>query len=647
MDFFAAQERTRRTTRFLLLFFLLAFLAVALATALACGFALGWYTDQFAENPGSGLASFAANDVRLLLTVTALTLGLMILASLYRAATLSRGGAQVARMLGASAIAGDDTDALHRRLINVVEEMSIASGLPVPEIFVLDKESGINAFAAGLTPSDAAVAVTRGALEQLDRAELQGVIAHEFSHILNGDMRLNQKLIGFSYGILVLSIMGRWLLRTARYGRRGRNNGGVAAALGIGASLLIIGGVGVLLSRVIKAAVSRQRESLADASAVQFTREPSALAGALKKIGGYTAKLSSVDDEEVAHMLFEGRAGALSRLLATHPPLAERIKALDPRFKAGDYIAPRDVSSRGAEAQADSVSQLTSPLATPAAAGSVVGRTGNIETAEVGQILRGALPDELYHAAHNRQSSMLLILALALSSDSASCARQKQLLLGQLGAQRAALTTRLHEQLKQLDRRLQLPLLELAMPTIKQRPPEQLRYLFELIEQLQASNEEHSLFDFVLLRLLAAYLRQLPEQPLNEPVPDKLSSSQALSILLGSVAAFGQNDAATARAAFLAGAAEFAKFDGPQPDFNDLAAARQLTQLDAALTRLARIAPRAKRQVLQSVIATIRHDKVVAPAEMELYRAISATLGCPSPPTLETSSMDETRQART
>src|SRR5690606_22175265 len=179
-----------------------------------------------------------------------------VLASLYRTATLAGGGGSVAKMLGGTLVTGGGNDPLQRRLVNVVEEMALASGLPVPEIYVLEHEAGINAFAAGLAPANAAVAVTRGALERLDRAELQGVIAHEFSHIANGDMRLNQQLIGLSFGILVLSLVGRWLLRSARFGRssRGsRNSGGIMAALAIGVALTVIGAIGVLLARIIKA----------------------------------------------------------------------------------------------------------------------------------------------------------------------------------------------------------------------------------------------------------------------------------------------------------------------------------------------------------------------------------------------------------
>ena len=237
---------------------------------------------------------------------------------------------------GGTAIHGDDPDPLHQRLVNVVEEMAIASGLPVPEIFVLEHEAGINAFAAGLTHNDAAIAVTRGSLERLDRAELQGVVAHEFSHILNGDMRLNQRLIGFSFGILVLWLMGRWLLRSMRFAGRSRNKGASAAVL-IGIALSVIGGIGVFFSRLIKAAVARHRERLADASAVQFTRDTTGLAGALKKIGGFTAHLSSVETEEVAHMLFGRGRPSYRGFFATHPPLVDRIRALEPSFDPGDF----------------------------------------------------------------------------------------------------------------------------------------------------------------------------------------------------------------------------------------------------------------------------------------------------------------------
>jgi Zn-dependent protease with chaperone function len=270
-DFFERQEASQRATRYLVLLFGLAFLAVGLATGVALLLMLGFASNGTATVAMSNdFGGLLFENLNRLLLIVAVVCGLMIVASLFRAATLAQGGGHVARMLGGKQIAGEDPDPTHRRLVNVVEEMAIASGLPVPEIYVLESERGINAFAAGRTPADAAVAVTRGALEQLSREELQGVVAHEFSHILNGDMRLNLKLMGFSFGILVLSLIGRWLLRSSARVRftSSRNKG--SPAIFIGLALTIIGAIGVLLSRLIKAAVSRQREVLADASAVQL-----------------------------------------------------------------------------------------------------------------------------------------------------------------------------------------------------------------------------------------------------------------------------------------------------------------------------------------------------------------------------------------
>ncbi|MFP6828296.1 MAG: M48 family metallopeptidase, partial [Gammaproteobacteria bacterium] len=291
MDFFTQQERARRATRTLVVLFLLAVALIVLAVTMVVAVGLRLYADPDAAQSVINDESFVAwvlDNGPLLASVAALTALFISLASLYRTATLSRGGAQVARMLGATEVTGETQDPLRQRLLNVVEEMAIASGVPVPDIFVLEEEQGINAFAAGLTPADAAVAVTRGALEKLNRAELQGVIAHEFSHILNGDMRLNLRLMGLSFGILILALMGRWVLHSMHFTRRSRSNGGIAAAAGLGLSLVIIGYIGLFFGRLIKASVSRQREMLADASAVQFTRDSSGLADALKKIGGYT-----------------------------------------------------------------------------------------------------------------------------------------------------------------------------------------------------------------------------------------------------------------------------------------------------------------------------------------------------------------------
>lgn len=643
MDFFARQEKSRRTTRVLVAVFLAAFLIVALLTTLAVAVGIRTYTENHALFLGTAsFGEWIAAHSMLLAGIAAGTFGVMSVASFGRAASLAAGGAQVARMLGATEINADDTDPLRRRLVNVVEEMSIASGMPVPTIFVLEQEAGINAFAAGLTPANAAIAVTRGALEKLERAELQGVIAHEFSHIANGDMRLNQQLIGMSFGILVLSLVGRWLLRSARFGRfsRGKNSGGVAAALAIGLALTVIGAIGVLLARIIKAAVSRERERLADASAVQFTREPSGLAGALQKIGEHTGELKSVETEEIAHMLFARGAWSFRGLFATHPPLAERIGALDPSLArtltagtaraAAGAGAERGVSSLAGSA-GGAVAAPAAPRDAAPAPGNPLERAGTMERAEVGGALRAQLPDEIVQAAHSREASLLLVLALALADDESTRARQLALLDSQLGATRASLCRRLRDDVARLDASLKLPMLELAVPALKQRPAVELDYLFELLARLASVDAEPRLFDWVLVRALAAYLGR--ETLADHDAARVPNESAALATVLATVAAYGHDDAQAAAGACRAGWATLGAA-GERHARDAVPAGKDLRALDTALGKLAALKPSAKRKVLLAVLATIRHDHTVTLAETELFRAIAAVLDCPIPPSV-------------
>jgi Zn-dependent protease with chaperone function len=638
VDFFARQSESRRTTKYLVLLFFLAFVSVGVVTAIALGLILGFLPDL--DTPLLSTTMDGRLDLVHLerfLGIVAVTMVLMIVASMYRSATLSRGGASVAKMLGATEIHSDTTNPAHQRLVNVVEEMSIASGVPVPEIFVLEAEPGINAFAAGLTPADAAVAVTRGALERLNRAELQGVIAHEFSHILNGDMRINQRLVGFSFGILVLSLVGRWMLRSMRFTRRGR---GGSAAVVLGLALTAIGAIGVFFSRLIKAAVSRQRELLADASAVQFTREPSALAGALKKIGGYTAALSSTDTEEVAHMLFGTGSASFRGWFATHPPLIERIRALEPEFNPDDFpeadgpLPPH--SDIPPDMPVSGISDARASLSNRA----VLERTGRIESASVGVWLRQALPAPLYDAAHSHEASLLLVIALVCSSRVDTAMRDERLLEQRLGPQRAEFCTRLRRQLDTLDVRLRLPLLELTIPALKRRPDEQLEFLFDMVRELLARSPRKELFAVVLPRILDAYLAgRVAHRLAARKMHEKLSHPQAADHLLAAVAAFGHTDPAAALAAYRAGLDSLGRATA-KPLHRELHIDDEslLDRVDPALDRLATGSARHKRAVLAAVLVTVRHDERIRPEEIELFRAVAAALDCPVPPLVVTAS---------
>ncbi len=636
MDFFTEQERAKRASRTLVVLFLLAVAVIVLAVTLIVAVVVRLYADPYGPQSvvsGGSLAAWLAEHGTLLAGVAAATALFIALASIYRMTTLSRGGAQVARMLGATEVAHDTQDRLRRRLLNVVEEMAIASGVPVPDVFVLEEESGINAFAAGLTTSDAAVAVTRGALEKLDRAELQGVIAHEFSHIMNGDMRLNLRLMGMSFGILILALLGRWLLHSMRFTRRSRSNGGVAAAVALGLAFIIIGYIGLFFGRLIKAGVSRQREILADASAVQFTRDSSGLAGALKKIGGYTGTLTTNDSEEIAHMLFSRGSRAFSGWFATHPPLDVRIQALDPGFRPGDYTVVTDAYTSADDEHDVMVHSLVDTAAV--ADVDILGTAGQSASHDVAESLRVAIPGELYHAAHSRETSLLLILALGFSDDPGAISTQSDLVEKQLGAARAGLVRELRKELDTLEARLKLPLLELAMPALRQRPPEQLEFLVSLLRRLTEQDSNERLFDYVLLRLLESYFWDLPNVGLKPPKAARtMPLGKALVTLLRCVAAFGHDDSDTALAAFRAGVSSLAKSGTriPEPDFTPLEPARNLGELDEALARLATARPDARERVLRAVLECIRHDHRIELAEYELFRAIAATLGCPIPP---------------
>jgi Zn-dependent protease with chaperone function len=265
MNFFARQAEARRLTRLLVALFAVAVIAVVAAVDLI--------VFSILASAQHGVLGFAAPSMEWMAAhpgaaaLTTLTVvGVIGLPSLYKTSMLRAGGGVVARALGGARISADATDPQARRLLNIVEEMAIASGAPMPEVYVLERESAINAFAAGHQPSDAAVAVTRGALNSLSRAELQGVIAHEFSHILNEDMRLNMRLIGLLFGLLVIATIARAMLRLVPRGRRGKRGGGIAAVMLAAMAILAVGYIGLFFGRLIQAAVSRSREALADAS---------------------------------------------------------------------------------------------------------------------------------------------------------------------------------------------------------------------------------------------------------------------------------------------------------------------------------------------------------------------------------------------
>jgi len=633
MNFFDAQDHARQSTRWLVVIYCIATVLIVVGVTAVVGIALyGMGTERQPPDPA-------------VLLTTAVVAALFILgASLYKTNVLAAGGGRVAVDMGGTLVPPDVRDPLRRRLRNVVEEMAIASGVPVPDIYVLEQEAGINAFAAGFSTADAAVAVTRGTLELLDRDELQGVIAHEFSHILNGDMRLNIRLMGVLFGIMVLGLIGRLVLRGGFHSSAfsGRRNRGSPAIMMIGLGLALLGFIGVFFGRLIKAAVSRQREFLADASAVQFTRQPQGIANALKKIGGYTRKsyIEAVDPEEVSHMLFAGGLPRLTSIFATHPPLTERIQRLDPGFSASDYpeVQPRQQPATETDAP-PAGAQVTAAFAGGDARGvaatisDTVGQP-NAEHIAYAHRLRGSIPADLYDATHSPDHAYLMTAALAMQPDPQAAMRQLTVFREQLGADRARLIEKFHARLSELGPAYRLPLLEISFPTLKHRPAAELEFLLSLVRRIIEIDGRIDLREYCYYRILSTMVQQAFD-PSGKPAGNRVSRAaarQAAVNLMRVVAEQGNDDAVLRQQAFAAGIAHFGRWSGEQADPG--VPENTIALLDQSLDTLRNINSAGRQSLLQAVAETIMHDGKLTLAESELLRTICLSLDCPLPPLL-------------
>lgn len=592
------------------------------------------------------------------------TLGIIGLASVGRAAGLRAGGIAVAEMMGARVVPPGTQEAQEQRLRNVVEEMAIAASVPVPQIFVLDEEVGINAFAAGHTPADAAIVVTRGTLDHLTRDELQGVIGHEFSHILNGDMRLNIKLMGLLFGILVIGLIGRGMLRIMGSGRgvgRGRGSrggGGIAALVLAGAMVTVIGYAGLFCARLIKAAVSRQREYLADAASVQFTRHPEGLAGALKKIGGFVfgSQVKARRAEEASHFFFSEAVAypLFGSWFATHPPLAERIRRIDPRFD-GHYprvrlletdqaeakafvagvmagLAPREVGGLALEDVAAPPPSRPAPAriaADPAAVTRLVANPTPDHTDYAAALLR-ELPDAVRVAIGSAFSAGALVYALLLSEDASVRERQMAAVRSGAGPELERETWRLSAALSGIEARWRLPIAKLALPSLRAMTAAQQATFARTAQALIDADARLSLFEFGIVRTLLRHLAAGSVAPPRETIRSLEPVLADCRTVLSCLARHGQPDEAGARRAFDAGAARLRL-----PDRLGLLPASEACGLDAvaaAMDRLRGTVPRVREQILDACAHCVLADATVTLAETELLRVVADGLDCPLPP---------------
>jgi Zn-dependent protease with chaperone function len=636
VDFFAHQEQARRATRWLLLAFLVSVALVALAVS--------WVA--FAVFSLRGTPEQAMVPATLTAVVTLLIIGG---ASLFKTLSLRAGGGVVARSLGGTRVERGTRDPAHRRLHNIVEEMSIASGVTMPEVYVLENEDGINAFAAGHTPADAAVAVTRGALTRLKRDELQGVIAHEFSHVLNGDMRLNSKLLGWVFGLLIVAIAARLFLQGVSHGGRRDDGGGKAGALLLVAlAILIVGYIGVFVGRLLQAAVSRHRERLADASAVQFTRNPDGLVGALLKIAGVKtgSALHSPDKEEVAHMLF---APGMRRLFATHPPLEERVRQLNPSLRTQDFPALAAAAAREGESlrlapafDADTPDVAVAavaplPVAT-AAAERVASLAGTFDETQqrYAHQARLAIPEALHAFADSPDAARVLLFALLLSAHEEVAARQDEAIQRTFGA---SLLARVHASLpvaRSLPPELRLPAVQQLIPAVRRMTDVECRELRAVTAQLALADDRIDVFEASLTLLLEdaldATLQEHGTRALTDFAPE-------VSALFAVLAQQGVDDPQVAQRAYEAGM----KHTLPHHGRPFAPVTRWPEALRQSLRSLARLRPFAKKVLIEGLVRTVAHDRRLSVPEGELLRTVCAVLHCPLPPILDAASRRDDR----
>lgn len=635
MNFFRHQEQARKNTVLLVVLFSLAVMALVVVTNLFVMLVVGGMEGHWTE---PGLPTLDSIDWQRFMLI-GLGVTIVILAgSLYKIMSLGGGGKVVAESMGGRLLQRNTDDHKQRQLLNVVEEMAIASGTPAPPVYLLEHESGINAFAAGFTPRDAVIGVTRGLIDNLDRDELQGVIAHEFSHIFNGDMRLNIQLIGILNGILVIGRIGYEIARSPFRGFRHRssnNRGSVAGVVVlIGLGLLIIGYLGVFFGNLIKAAVSRQREFLADASAVQFTRNPQGIAGALKRIGGLAAgsRIQAPAASELSHAFFaSGLSGWLMSLWATHPPLAERIRRIEPGWD-GEFLLP---SSRPRADASATASVAGEPVSGLAAAERIVERVGervgapDAESVELARATINAMPQLLADTARDPWGARALVYGLLMDSEYSERVRQLEHLQYHADRDVYDLLQKLMSNIDSLPPRFGLPLVDLALPALKQLSNQQYQVFRDNIDKLIRIDKRINLMEWALSRILFNHLdsafHNLPSSRVE--FHDARQLLFEISLVLTLLAHAGQRDKQQADAAFAAASARMQlSIDAPLPREQ-----LKLDSLDRALARLQRAAPAIKENLIRAGASAILLDKRITSREIELLRAIADSLGCPMP----------------
>ncbi len=674
MDFFAAQEHRRKKTKWLVLMYLAAIGATILGIYVVAELGMAVGVPAEAGGDTGDRSEYSRVHVQfhpwLLGLVALLNLAVIGGASLFKISELRSGGHHIAAQMGGIRVPQSTTDPDLRRLLNVVEEMALASGISVPPVYVLEHEPGINAFAAGFSPADAVIGVNRGTLNLLNRDELQGVIAHEYSHILNGDMRMNVRLIGVLFGIQMVAMIGYFFLRTmgvSGHGRRSRNDndGGRGFFLAIAIALLVFGSIGQFFARLIKASISREREFLADASAVQFTRYPEGIGGALKVIaatkGG--SVVQSEEAEELSHMFFASCfKSSFAGVFATHPPLAKRILKLEPDFD-GDYAAwfnmrqqiahqraaKRDAARSGQPQQDSMISPLgklfpqaiidrfpIDPIFLLTAIGSPDRKDMQRSRALISQ-----LPDEILHAARHPFSARCVAFAMLASDVPALKDQQLELLARQENSATLETTHKLMNLVGRLHLIFRLPVMELIQGALADLSAKQYLQFRDTVQQLVKLDRRTSLFEFVVRHHLLMHLdrrfeyRKSPKikytstNEVKKEIELMLSAFASASVSGSVLETNVQPDDAVVLEAYRLGM-QIAGFGDAAQSTAQLES-WEVEQLDGCMLKLHHASPQLKKTFLHAAAVLITFDHEITVAEAEFFRAVAESLDCPVP----------------
>ncbi|BBP46586.1 Zn-dependent protease [Thiosulfatimonas sediminis] len=648
MDFFRAQEQAQRKTRWLLFWYVLILFSVSFIASLVLMLLMPIFSHGYLVLNSELLFTqlYTWQNWPIFAGVSAFVFAGAALNSWFKARELATGGVAIAEQLGAQRIPLNTRNPLQKRALNLVQEMAIAANMPVPQLYLLTQETAINAFAAGLYPSDAVITLTRGALERLDRNQLQGVIAHEFSHILNGDMRLNFRLIVLLHGIGFIRSIGRFMSPSRRQqARHSRAKKGQGIAAIVGLLLRLVGWLGELFSRMLQAKISREREYLADASAVQFTRNPQSIGGALKVLAHAQGRSYLTQDNlhEIAHLFF---APALSRMFswyATHPPLDARIRRIEPNWdgvgleglpleKVNTHLQQDELQSNSqlAGIQMERLQNLA--LLLPLLQHGLAPLSANQETQA--QALLDSLQSPL--------DAMAMVLAVLLNKQIAPedaaqngsvllkrllvafSASEKQL-FDQTQGLAAALTQQLDclQNFPQLNRLL---LVELAMPSLKQLSAKQYQNLQTFLNAVAQFDGRSSLFESALIGLLKLYLRTDPASRREGRVQRFSAFKPEIQLL------FSYLSQKIAQSAL------------PERDYQQALASLQLHDLplipsvqlserevELSLSKLKKLAWQRKGELLQAMVELIERDGNLAATEEELILVMALTLEAPLP----------------